>query len=616
MPFPASPTATARADATRVLRDTVYDGWFETVHRPLRDLLAHPLFERREGLTALAQGRLAYDRSRFVHSRLGDPRDVLADPQRMFALSEWPSLLDTTTLPLLMSHYNLCLGTVLQHSHDRTDLDDWIDELAAMRSVGMLMVSELGYGNNAAAMRTRAEYDPADNCFRLVTPDASAQKFMPYTGVQNIPKIAVVMARLIVSGEDCGVFPFLVRISDTNGLRPGVVARPLPEKPGLALDNGVTWFDGVRLERRALLAGSAGRLSPDGVFTSPYRNRRRRFLSSLERVQPGRLCLASSLVAASRAACTIAVRHSLRRHTSAPAHKDVPLLAYRSQQVDLFGALADTYAMTFLVNDTKRTYEAAPEAPETHRQIAVCKAVSSWTVTAALTQLRERIGAQGMFAANRIAEYIPMAQGVVTAEGDNLPLLAKAGNELIVDLAATPAPPLPAHGSLTDPAYHLALVRSHQHELALRSAAQMRRRTRAGASLFDVWNSQITTALDVAAAHGTARALAEFGRIAACTPNPRARRALRKLAAFYALRATAPYRARLLSRGLITPAQTDRCDALAERLLSLLLPDAELLVDAFALPDTLLRAPALSPDLSYFHPAPGTLVPATDRDTV
>jgi acyl-CoA oxidase len=590
----------------------VYDNTFEEVHADLREALTDPVFDRREGLAMPEQGRLAYDRCRFIHSRMEDPRAVLDDPRRLFALCEWPALLDTTTLPLLTSHYNLCLGTILDHSTDRDDLDDYIEELSSMSSVGMLMVSELGYGNNTAAMRTRAEYDPDSDEFVLNTPSHSAQKFMPYTGIQDLPKLGVVMARLIVSQADCGIFPFIVRLSDSDGLKPGIHAAPLPDKPGLALDNGITWFDHIRLPRRNLLGGSTGRLTPSGDFESPVRNRRHRFVRSLGRVHPGRLCLASSLVTAGRASLHIALRYSARRHTSAPGQDDVPLLAYRSQQRALFRCLADVYAMTFLINHAKRKFAAADHPDEAVTEVAVAKAVSSWAMTDVLTTARERMGAQGMFAANRIADYIALAQGVVTAEGDNLPLLAKSAGELLGNGAENAedaerkastdprTPPRPHGRSLAAPAFQLELLHWRQETLRTTTGPSLRRHIRGGGSLFSAWNAHLNPALAMAQTYGARLALRSLLQAAEQAESPTVRTALRLMAALYGLGQIAAEPGLYVSRGVLQPVRAERIPALLDELSVRAMPYKDLLIDGFALTDRLLRAPALSPGLQDF----------------
>src|SRR5947209_9795530 len=150
-----SETGAARADLVRL----VYDGGYEREHADVRAMLLDPIFDPREGLTLAEAGRLAYDRCRLVHSRLERPLEMLRNPGRLFALAGWFSLLDVSMFSLLMVHYNLCLGTVVEHGKDRSDLDDYVAELDGLEAFGPYMATELGYGNNVAALRTEAVYD-------------------------------------------------------------------------------------------------------------------------------------------------------------------------------------------------------------------------------------------------------------------------------------------------------------------------------------------------------------------------------------------------------------------------------------------------------------------------
>ena len=67
------------------------------------------------------------------------------------------------------------------------------------------------------------------------------------------PKSAVVAARLLVDGEDQGVFLFLTPLSDERGHLPGVRVRRLADRTGTPVDHCLTSFDHVRLPREAML---------------------------------------------------------------------------------------------------------------------------------------------------------------------------------------------------------------------------------------------------------------------------------------------------------------------------------------------------------------------------
>jgi len=594
-----TPTDRCQEDLVRI----VYDGEFDRIHRALRDVLKDPVFDPRENLNKHEAGRLSYDRTFRMQRGLGSAVDLVADPLRMFAVTEWSSLLDTTTTALLNSHYNLCLGAILQHGEGRTDLADQIEELSTMSSVGMLMVTELGYGNNVANIATEAVYDPVTEEFVLNTPHPGAQKFMPYTGIRNIPKIAIVMARLKVAGTDHGIFPFIVPLSDHKGLLRGVHAAPCPENPGLALDNGTTWFDHVRLPHRNLLSGKMGHLAVDGTFHSDIRSRRRRLTEALDRVNPGRVSLAASIVAAGRASTYISVTYSLNRQTAAPGHgREMPIMGYRTHQVAVLGALAKVYAMTFLVNHTKRRFAEThgADAGDVTSLVNIVKALTSWEMSEVIHTCRERLGAQGVFSVNRIADYVGMAQGVVTAEGDALPRIATTALELLhqTPRVPLPQPPETAEGDMADSSLQLDLMRYRETHLRETFRKNMRGlASYQGEDPFtSLWNDNITTAVAMARSRGVRIAMEQFTAAAADAREERVGEALRLLCSLYGLIEINREAAWYLAEGALTPAQFKRIPGLIDEAAEALVPFSALLVEGFNLSPELLRAPIAADD--------------------
>ena len=589
-------TEAAEADRAGVqdLVELVYDGAYETVHEELRAAVEDPIFSPSDGLTALEAGRLSYDRVRAVTKRVGPAIDPLADPARMFALYEWVGLLDPTAMSLLSIHYNLCLGTVLEHGRGRADLDDYIDELRAMSSVGLYMATEVGYGNNIADLETEAVYDEAAEEFVIDTPSPRARKYMPNTGVLTVPKLAVVMARLKAGGRDHGVFPFIVRVTDEDGLRPGVRAAALPQKPGLVLDNGITHFDHVRVPRRNLLGGDAGDWTAAGTFVNRVGGRRARCQLSMSRVHPGRLGLTAALVAAGRASVYITIRYSWRRTTFAPGKAGALVMDYRSHQLPVLTALAKVYAMTFLVNHVKREYVAGRE---TRELVSITKALAGWEVSEVIGVCRERCGAQGMFSINRIADYVSLAQGVVTAEGDNLVILAAAASELLTrrDRGPVVAPPDPTGGDLLDVSFHTALLRYREDTLWRTVRRSMGEEIRGSGTVFSAWNHNLNPALAMARTRGARLALEQFAA-AAATANETCREALRLLCALYALVEISRDTGWFLAKGVLTAEQVERLPAAVDHLCELTRPYSVLLTEGFSLSPELLRAPIAADD--------------------
>ena len=126
--------------------------------------------------------------------------------------------------PLLASHYNLFLGTVLElGDFAEPAIATLVEDTLAMRTHGVYMVTEIARGNNAMSMATEARYDSTSGTFELHTPSRDAAKIMPYLALDGLPKTAVVMARLKVGELDHGVHPFVVPCRDRDGhLYPGI----------------------------------------------------------------------------------------------------------------------------------------------------------------------------------------------------------------------------------------------------------------------------------------------------------------------------------------------------------------------------------------------------------
>jgi acyl-CoA oxidase len=597
----------ARSDELAAL---LFDGAYDEVHRDIAQALHDPVFDAHEGLSMPERGRLAHRRARVLHGRLESPQRVVADPRRLFALAEWPPLLDASLFSLLMVHYNLCLGTVVAHGGGRDgngtfrpEVQACVEELDGLRSFGLYMATELGYGNNVAALRTEARHDPESATFTLHTPDPLAQKFMSCAAFPDIPKVAVVLARLVAGGRNHGVFPFLVRVGDGAGLCAGIHAAPCPEQPVQGVDQAVIRFDHVRVPQGNLLLGDMGEFTAEGTFRAAAGNPRRQFQRAMARILPGRLCVTGSAVAAGRAATYIALRYAARRLTNAPGRPQMPVLGYRSHQLALFTSLSKVYAATFLLNHAKRSYvEAALEPGGTvpaglATLISVTKALCTGDMERVVAECRERCGAQGLFSVNRLADYGSLLQGLVTAEGDNQVLLLTAAGRLLAPRpdGPAPAPPVPAGRDLSDPELHAALLRHREESLRASIRAAMSDASATG-TYFDSWNGSMNSAVAMTRAHGARLALERCREAAAAARDDAVREALGLLTSLYGLCEIQRDAGWYLAHDLLTARRAESVPAAMDALCARLLPHAELLTDAFRLSPRLLRAPITADD--------------------
>ncbi|MGW4649112.1 acyl-CoA dehydrogenase family protein [Kitasatospora sp. NPDC004289] len=566
--------------------------------------MADPRMHRRPEDPASEQLAASYRRLRAVNASV-DAAALAASPERLAAMHEWTGPADGALTVLSGIHYNLFLGSLLDHdASPKRPLDAYL----RMERIGTFLCTELGHGNDAAALETTADYDRTGRTFTLHTPAPSAAKFMPNTGPTGGAKSAVVAARLRADGRDHGVFLFLTPLTDETGHPlPGVTVHPLPQRPGSPVDHCLTSFDRVVLPFEALLTGAHGRLADDGTLGSAFGSKRKRFLAAIGRVTAGKLCMSASAIGGARAALATAVRYSQHRRVSgARPDRRVPLWAHRTHHGPLLAGLATVYAMTALHRRTLAGWlahdpadPAARDAAE--RQVAVTKGWNTWQARELILESRERCGAQGLLPVNGLTALAADIEGTITAEGDNLALWAKAAAELLLaaDGASAAAVPAdgdgaPVHRALRDPAGRQALLAAAgRHHLG--RARVLLREAPAGEAI-DRWNAAAPDSLAAVTARAEHAAGAALLAWAEAATEPTARSLLADLHRLFTLDRIDRHSTGLLATGALTARQAAELPALRESSLNRLAGHALPLVDAFDLPEPLLsRLPITTP---------------------
>ncbi|MGV9244463.1 acyl-CoA dehydrogenase family protein [Streptomyces sp. NPDC003710] len=558
----------------------------ERRHGVWRRTVSGRAFSYRPGLPPAERAALSYDRLRLLNDVLADPERFVADPHRLAALHEWIGPVDGGLTTLASIHYNLFLGSLVDHDHGGRDLSAF----TALDRTGTFLCTELEHGNDVASMETVAVLDRRSGGFRLHTPTPGAQKFMPNTSLTGGPKTAVVAARLLIDDEDQGVFLFLTPLSDETGHLPGVTVRRLPDRTGTPVDHCLTSFDHLWLPREALLEADHGRLNHDGTLTSNLGNKRKRLLRSINRVTMGKLCMSAGTLGMARAALTIAVRYSHSRLIAGPrAGERIPLAAHRSHHSRLLDGLATAYAMTFLHRTVVGRFAARTEEDreEVERLAAIAKGWITWEARGIATECRERCGAQGLFPANGISDLPGNIEGGITAEGDNLVIWVKAASEMVFGHESAKPETLPA-GDLTDLPFLRGLL------ARVEALWQVRARTalREGPSGDPVgrWNGTSGAALEMVSAHACLQAMDAFAAAADRAADPRSAALLRSLCRLFVLRRLREHTGDLLAEGHLTPDEVRALPKTLDTVVADLAPHMMTLVDAFDFPAELLSA--------------------------
>ncbi|QTE01453.1 acyl-CoA dehydrogenase [Streptomyces cyanogenus] len=573
------------ADFTRVL----FGPHAQRIHEPWRRLFNGTRFAFEEGLSPQERIALSYKRLRFINEAVPDPIALASDLERLAAMHEWAGVVDAGMATLASIHWNLHIGSLADHDDGR-DLRPY----ARMESIGTFLCTELDHGNDAAALETRATFDPETSGFILDTPTAGACKWMPNTSSSGGAKTALVAARLIVGEVDHGVFLFHTPLTDPEGRHyPGVEVQVLPQTASAPVDHCATYFHGVRLPFEAMVQGDHGRLSRDGRFTSVLGNPRKRFLQSVRRVHAGKLCMTAYSLGVTRHALAVAMQHAHQRLTSGmTTGRKVSLIEHRSHHAPLLSAVATTYAATLLHREVVKrwTGSAATERDDVERLAAVAKAWITWQARAVMTECRERCGAQGLLLSNGIAFQLAANEGTVTAEGDNVVILVKAAGEMLMGgFTPTPASRVPAvERSLDDSDYLQELLADI--ERIWHSRARGRLRSGPAGDPLARWNGTVTPALRLVEAHAIRLAAQALLSASTGVSAPEVQEVLADLHRLFALRQVKANSGDLLAAGYMTSDHVCQLPDVEETLIEALVPYALPLTDGFAALEEVLGA--------------------------
>jgi acyl-CoA oxidase len=545
-------------------------------------------------------------------------------------------------------------GGAITHLGSEQHHQRYLPDVMSLDLLGCFAMTETGHGSDVQSIRTTATYDAHRGEFVIHTPDDDARK--DYIGnAARHGQMAVVFAQLTTADETHGVHAFLVPIRDTDGKPcPGVSLEDCGHKAGLnGVDNGRLAFHQVRVPRDALL-DRYGSVAADGTYSSPIESETRRFFTMLGTLVQGRVSVSGAAVSASKTALTIAVRYALvRRQFKAPGtDEEVVLLNFGQHQRRLLPALASTYALHFaqqeLIAQLNAVFSegAGDEATQTddvaRRKLetfaAGLKATTTWHATHTIQTCREACGGAGYLSVNRLPQLKADTDVFTTFEGDNtvlLQLVAKTlltnyqsefgeldtigtvrfvadrvvetvmertGGRAIVQRLIDAVPGRDEEQSLRDRGYQLSLFEWREKHMLDGVVRRLQAGMSDGNDPFDVFNSAQDHVLAAARAHVDRLVLEAFVEAIDRCEDEAVKALLDLVCDLHALSMLERDRAWFLEHGRLTPARAKAVISTVNELCGELREHAELLVDAFAIPDVVLAAPiALGEEAARQH---------------
>jgi acyl-CoA oxidase len=535
---------------------------------------------------------------------------------------------DLSTMVKFGVQFGLFGGSVVQlgtaRHHER-----YLSDIGSLDLPGSYAMTEIGHGSNVRDIETRARYLPDEGVFEIHSPTHSAGK--EWIGNAALHgRMATVFAQLEVNGVEHGVHAILVPIRDEAG-HPltGIRIEDNGAKVGLnGIDNGRIWFDRVRVPRDHLLDRFAT-VTEDGRYESPIESSGRRFFTMLGTLVAGRVSIAAASVSVAKRALVTAVRYSDRRHQFGPdGSSEVPILWFTTQRRTLLPRLATTYALHFAVRDLTERYDQSltspPEDAEEHdrlvREIEVeaagLKAVASWHAMDTLQSCREAMGGRGFRADNELGRLRSDADIFTTFEGANVVLMQLVAKGLLTrfreemgdlrfgDLVrwvaeraqhrVAEANPIATRRTdaehLRDPEFHEAAMRYREERLVTSAARRLKARLDRGLDPFEALNEVQDHLVTLAHAHVERRLLGALHDAVVRAPTPGSSESLRGLATLYGLERLEAGRAWFLETGYFEGSKSRAVRTEVKALIDELAPDALMLVEAFGIPDAVLRA--------------------------
>ncbi len=511
-------------------------------------------------------------------------------------------------------------GGSIQHLGSEEQKAALLPAIGSADLLGCFAMTETGHGSNVRDIETTAEYDVANGHFTINTPSPHARK--DYIGnAARHGRTASVFAQLITEGRSLGVHAFLVPVRDESGNPlPGISIQDCGAKMGLnGVDNGRFIFSDVVVPRSSLLS-RFGKVDEDGLYHSEIPSDGKRFFTMLGTLVGGRISVGLGALSAAKVGLTIAVRYGNQRRQFGPRGlAEVPIMDYLTHRRKLYPLIATTYGLHFALHRLADDYQRAGSDDERQRietRASGLKAFGTAHTTQALQVCREACGGQGYLWENRIAGLKADTDVFTTFEGDNTVLKLQVAKSLLGEygdqfssldvigyvkhfarLAGESVKGMnPIVARMTDedhlrnPEFIDEALRFRAESLLRSVARRMKHRIDNGVDSFDAFIECQDHLVALAEAHTEHAVFSDF-RTGVTQAPADAQQALTHLMTLYGLFTIEQRRGWYLEQNYMEAAKTKAIRKQVNSLLDELRSDVAPLVEAWDIPDHIVRAP-------------------------
>lgn len=592
---------------TNVLHDGLKVGQSAAREKLLASLLGGA-FDLIDRLTYDERCSRAYGLLRLLNELGFSARSLWNRPLDLAAFQELTSVVDPTLSMLVAVHHFLSFGAIRTCAPNRHDLEPEFEAIDALDQVGTFVITECGYGNSHAHLETIVNYDSDKDELVLHTPSPTARKIMSANSLAGVAKAGVVISRLRLHGQDCGIFPVLVPLRDERELAQGIEIEALPESSQVPMDYASLNFEHVRVPSSHLLHPDPLSVLRDGIVSPERQNG-----ISLDLRQNVWMAFALQLSAVGRASVTIAIRHAIRRMVWPQPAAAVPVAVanFKSHNEPLLRALATACATTALVNRAKTAWAAriTPDAgvltsdsacgtihdaawtsdTQLGRTLSLVRLIAAQQTTTVTGMCMRRLGASGVFDANRIAAYHGLSNILHPAAGDAhltaLAAMREIGSK--VHYAAPQTGPPPNVADFSEPGFWTWLLSCRERLLH----QELQQSVRTEPEREECWDSISRLGIRTVEAHVQRLQMDAFYDMA--TGAKQQAPGLSLLLVLHGIEIVGQDQGWYVAQGLMTLEQLMGLEQLGDRICGQLVPQMPAIVALFDLPNTLLRADVL-----------------------
>ncbi|OAP58010.1 hypothetical protein AYL99_07100 [Fonsecaea erecta] len=308
----------------------------------------------------------------------------------------------------------------------------WVPKAERFEISGSYAQTELGHGSNVRGIETTATFDPTTDEIVVHSPTLSSHKY--WIGSLGVMAThALVIARLIVRGQDLGNHVFLIQVRDlaTHDLMPNVRIYEQGEK-GMgtfaSMDNGVMAFTHCRIPRTNMLAGMVS-LDADGTYHAA-KNTKHAYTSMV--IIRGLMSEELGIEVAK--AAIIALNYvKFRRQFNARDGLERKVIEYASVQNRLFPALGRAVAMMLLGREMRARIDniVNESIEDLHLQTVGAKIWASEHGVRDVEVARLSCGGHGNMASTGLGSLYAQLSPSRTYEGETYVLSQQIGNAVV-----------------------------------------------------------------------------------------------------------------------------------------------------------------------------------------